>query len=385
MTITFFSNFLLHHQTPFCEAMVSRIGDGFRFVATEPIPQERLEMGYMNLEDAPYAVNAYQNEASYHEAMRLADESDVVIIGAAPHKFIERRLNENKMTFRYSERFFKKFRWRFDPRVWRIRCRQDIRYRKKNLYMLCASAYTASDCRFIHAYPHKTFRWGYFPEITQAPYQDLAALKSSDGVIRMIWASRFIPWKHPEEILSLAERLKADGVRFEITMIGIGELRAEYEKRIAEEHLDDCISVIGPLSPAQVLEAMQRSDIFLFTSDKFEGWGAVLNEAMSSACAPVACREIGSAPYLIRHGENGLIYDKRGRNSLYANVRKLIDDSALREHIQKNAYDTMKDVWNAEAATDRLLHLIECIQNGRETGYTYGPCSRDQVCDRKKI
>ena len=106
MTITFFSNFLLHHQTPFCEAMVNHIGEGFRFVATKPVPAERLEMGYLNLENEPYAVNAYMDDASYQEAMRLGRESDVVIIGAAPYDFIEERLKENKLTFRYSERFF---------------------------------------------------------------------------------------------------------------------------------------------------------------------------------------------------------------------------------------------------------------------------------------
>jgi hypothetical protein len=58
-------------------------------------------------------------------------------------------------------------------------------------------------------------------------------------------------------------------------------------------------------------------------------------------------------------------------------VRQLIEDKQLREKMQRNAYDTMKNVWNAEAATDRLLHLIDCIQKGIETGYTSGPCSRD--------
>ena len=122
---------------------------------------------------------------------------------------------------------------------------------------------------------------------------------------------------------------------------------------------------------------MQRSDIFLFTSDKNEGWGAVTNEAMSSACAAVACREIGSVPFLIQDGENGLIYDKRGKNSLYHNVKQLIEDPVLREKIQYNAYQTTKNVWNAETAAERLLCLIDCIRKGRETPYTNGPCSRD--------
>ena len=121
---------------------------------------------------------------------------------------------------------------------------------------------------------------------------------------------------------------------------------------------------------------MQKSDIFLFTSDKNEGWGAVMNESMSSACAVVACREIGSVPFLITHGENGLIYDKRGSNSLYHNISHLIQDKDLRERLQKNAYDTIKNVWNADAATERLLRLIDCIQMGEEVPYTDGPCSR---------
>ena len=377
MTVTFFSNFLIHHQTPFCEAMIRSIGDGFRFVATEPIPRERLDMGYLDLEDTPYAVNSYKDEASYNEALRLGCESDVVIIGSAPETFIEKRLAQNKLTFRYSERFFKKFRWRFDPRAWRLRYKRDIRYRNKELYMLCASAYTAPDCRFIFAYPGKTYKWGYFPEMTELPWEELRALKSQDKTVRMIWVSRFIPLKHPEEIIRLAERLKKDGLSFNIEMLGVGELRSDYERIVKEKDLTDVISFSGPYPPEEVLRHMQRSDIFLFTSDKNEGWGAVMNEAMSSACAVVSCREIGSTPYLIQHAENGLIYDKHGKNSLYANVRRLTDDRAFREKLQKNAYITMRDVWNADTAAQRLLELIDCIQSGREIGYTYGPCSRD--------
>ena len=376
-TVTFFSNFLLHHQTPFCEAMLKRIGDRFRFVATEPVPQDRLDMGYKNLEDAQYAVNAHRDHESYDEAMRLGYESDVVIIGSAPDVFIEKRLADNKLTFRYYERFFKKFRWRFHPLAWKQHYKQDIRYRKKNLYMLCASAYTAPDCRFIHAYPNKTYKWGYFPLVTQIPYEDIRKIKAQNKIIRIIWVSRFIKLKHPEEIIKLAKQLKKDDLRFQIEMLGIGELRERYEQIVEEENLSDVITFSGPFSPPDVLEHMQQSDIFLFTSDRNEGWGAVMNESMSSACAVVACREIGSVPYLIEHGVNGFIYDKHGRNSLYSHVKRLIEDKDLREKLQRNAYDTMKNVWNAAAATDRLLHLIDCIQKGTEIGYTSGPCSRD--------
>ena len=69
-TVTFFSNFLLHHQTPFCEAMIKRIGDGFRFVATEPTPDERLNMGYRDYSDVSSA--ARENAEFLEQAMAAA-------------------------------------------------------------------------------------------------------------------------------------------------------------------------------------------------------------------------------------------------------------------------------------------------------------------------
>lgn len=155
MTVTFFSNFLLLHQTPFCEAMVKLLGKGFKFIATERIPADRLAMGYEDMSHAvDYAVNTYESKEAMNEAMRLGAESDVVIIGSAPNIFIRERLKANKLTFRYSERYFKQGLWRIlDPRVLKYRFLNDFRNRNKQLYMLCASAYTASDCRFIFHIP----------------------------------------------------------------------------------------------------------------------------------------------------------------------------------------------------------------------------------------
>lgn len=373
LTVTFFSNFLLHHQTPFCESMVKKLGDGFRFVATETIPQERINMGYRNLENAPYAINSYMNEESYNEAMRLGYESDVVIIGSAGDEFIEKRLLENKLTFRYNERFFKKFLSRFDPRVWIYRYKSDFVHRNKNLHMLCASAYTAPDCRSVFSYPNKIYKWGYFPETDVCDDVDEILSKKKNHSI--LWAGRLIEYKHPEAVIYLSRKLRKNNIPFDVNIIGIGSMSDKIQKMISDYELDDCVHMLGSMSPEKVREYMQQAEIFLFTSDRSEGWGAVLNESMSCACAVVACQKIGSVPYLIEDGKNGYVYNNK--KEIYQYVKNLLDDKELRENMQRNAYDTIKNVWNAESAVDRFLHLIECIQQGKETGYIYGPCSRD--------
>lgn len=375
--ITFFSNFINEHQIPFCNAMYKKTNGEFRFVATETIWQERLDMGFKDQSDVfPYVVKSFESDAGYVEAMRLGYESDVVIIGSAPDEFIKKRLADNRLTFRYYERFFKEGRWRIlDPRVLKARYLSDTRYRKKNLYMLCASAYTAPDCRFVLAYPKKTYKWGYFPKVKT--YDDINEVISSKKKNSLLWVGRLIDWKHPEEAVLLAEKLKNDGIDFEMNIIGIGDMQNRISAMIQAKGLQDHVHMLGAMPPEKVREFMERSEIYLFTSDKQEGWGAVLNESLNSACAVVACREIGSVPYLVEDGVNGFVYDKHGKNTLYSHVKRLIEDKEIRGKVQKNAYYTMKNVWNAEAATDRLLHLIDCIQKGTETGYTSGPCSRD--------
>ena len=106
MKVTFFSNFMNHHQLPFCIEMQKEIGRDFKFVATTTISMDRLKLGYKDMNDSyDFVVKSYENEA---EAMRLGLDSDVVIIGDAPDKYIKERLRKGKLILRYSERMFKK-------------------------------------------------------------------------------------------------------------------------------------------------------------------------------------------------------------------------------------------------------------------------------------
>lgn len=376
MTVSFFSNFLLLHQTPFCESMVRLLGDGFRFVATERIPEERLSMGYEDLShSAEYAVNSYESPESNAEAMRLGLESDVVIIGSAPDVFIKERLVKNKLTFRYSERFFKQGRWRIlDPRVFKYRFIHDFQNRNKRLYMLCASAYTASDCRFIFSYPDKTFKWGYFPEVKKYSEHELMVSKRGSRP-KILWVGRMITWKHPENAIKMAIELVRKGIDFDMTLIGEGPVRQSLEDMAERLGLRSRITFKNFMSQSQVRRHMMQANIFIFTSDRQEGWGAVLNEAMNSGCAVVANDEIGSVPFLIKEGENGLTYHCNV-SQLTGQVEKLLNDSNLTERLGLSAYHTMLTEWNADTAAERLVKLFESLSTGKNLKIEYGPISK---------
>lgn len=107
MKVTFYSNFLTHHQLPFCLEMKKRLGDDFKFVSTTKIFQWRLDLGFKDLDkEYDFVVRAYENEAMRKKAMQLAVESDVVIIGSTTDELIDERLKQDKLTFRYRARVF---------------------------------------------------------------------------------------------------------------------------------------------------------------------------------------------------------------------------------------------------------------------------------------
>jgi len=179
--ISFYSNYLNHHQIPFCNEMYKLLGDDYKFVATEPMEQERVKLGWGLSEHYPYEIRSYENEKVHNYCLKLGSKSDVIITGSAPDLFIKERLKQNKLTFRYSERLFKKGMWRLiDPRLFRAMFMYHTRYRNKNLYMLCASAYTARDVSLIGAYPNKTYKWGYFLKQTDITLKNCLRTKTKN-------------------------------------------------------------------------------------------------------------------------------------------------------------------------------------------------------------
>ena len=130
-------------------------------------------------------------------------------------------------------------------------------------------------------------------------------------------------------------------------------------------------------SPEGVRKHMDKADIFVFGSNFYEGWGAVMNESMNSACAVVVSHAVGSAAYLVRSGENGYVYKFADVDELTEKIKKLVCDQALRESFGREAYKTVTELWTADVAAERFINLCRAISAGEDylSLYECGPCS----------
>ncbi len=378
MKVVFVTNYYNHHQKPLADELYALLGDEYTFIETAPISEERLCLGYGGDERPPYIRQWYAGKEEEKACRAIIDAADVVILGCAPLATVRTRLKRGGITFSYSERVYKSgvpF-----PRIIGQFIKGLDRYvRFKQFYMLCASAYTPIDYARIFAFIGKTYKWGYFPEVKQ--YADVDALIDAKEPSSLLWVARMIDLKHPEHAVAVAKRLKAEGYCFTLRMIGNGMLEEDIRRLVAQEDLTDCVELLGAMKPEQVREHMENSEIFLFTSDRNEGWGAVLNESMNSACAVVTNSAIGAAPFLTKHGENGYLYDDRDPEDLYRKVKALLDNADDRKRMAKNAYLTMVNEWNAENAAKRFVTLCERMLAGEYKVFPFenGVCSKAPI------
>ena len=79
MRITFVSNYINHHQIPFSEELYQRFGENYKFIQTEPMEEERIQMGWQVEEDKiPYLLLLEKEE---EKCRRLIMDSDILVIG----------------------------------------------------------------------------------------------------------------------------------------------------------------------------------------------------------------------------------------------------------------------------------------------------------------
>lgn len=379
MTLTFFTNLVHHHQIPVADEFYRLLGMDYRYVAIAPLTEMLIKGGYDPNIERPYLIRAYESEEATELAKKLMIDSDVVIAAYGFEELLRKRKAMNKITFHYNERWLKTDIVRsFMPgNLWMV-YRNFFRYRNKRCYMLCASAFTAKDVKKYFCFPHKCFKWGYFTKVEKADV-DLSSdvSKKDEKTVRMLWCARFLSWKHPEMAVELARRLKDDGFDFVIDMYGSGE-KFEDTKALANAlDVKDVVRFKGNVANEEMRKVMAKHEIFLFTSDRNEGWGAVANESMSQGCILVGSDKIGSVPFLVKDNINGLIFRSGNMESLTEKVEWLLEHPKERTILSNNAITTMQEVWSPKNAAESFLELVNYIQEGRLKDYhkMKGPAS----------
>ena len=377
--IVFFGNTLNRHQCYVSDALYEMTNGEYIYVETLP-PTKANQAGGKKKVERAYVFEAFKSEVNYTEAVRLACEAEVALFGANSLVFeVERMKQKNPgLAFEVSERWLKKgwvniFSLHLIQNLW---YHYTQRWAQKPLYKLCASAYGAGDQYKLNTFKNRCYKWGYFTEVDENFEPERTHLDTSiSKCIPIMWCARFISWKHPELPIRLAAKLKKAGYRFVIDMYGTGEKFERIKTLSVQQKVDDVVRFMGACSNMEILAAMREHEIFLLTSDRNEGWGAVLNEAMSNGCTVVASEAVGAVPFLVKDGVNGSIFISEDIDSFYDKTVYLLENAQERMKLSCEAYHTMRESWSPEKAASNLLQLIDNLTGEHYVDIKEGPCS----------
>ena len=375
MKLVFFNNSLNHHQVNVADEFYNILGGEYAYVSTVAKNKAGLKGG-VDYSDRPYCIMAGDSKASLEKAMNLSKTADVCVFGAESLSYAIERAKKNPkgLSFELSERWLKRG-WLniLSPRLIRWWVAYQRYFRNANFYKLNASAFAAKDHWSLLSYRNRCYKWGYFTERSN----DLSIKEDrlESKTVRLMWCSRFIDWKHPEMAIECAKKLKENGFEFQLDMYGDGVMRDSMMQKVESCDLKEFVFFHGNLPNEQIHDAMDNHEIFLFTSDKEEGWGVVANEAMSHGCCLVGSDEIGSVPFLVKDKETGLVFYSKNVDSLYEKVVYLIENLTECNRLAKNGNKYIKEVWSPVVAAKNLLQLIDDLQNGRDGSIKEGPGS----------
>ncbi len=140
---------------------------------------------------------------------------------------------------------------------------------------------------------------------------------------------------------------------------GIGELREDFERRVAELGIADRVHLLGKVPHERVATVMCAGDVFVLPSLS-EGLPTVVCEAM--ACArPVVATAVDGTPEIVRDGETGRLVPPRDPAALAAALGEVLydDETAARMGARALEIGLETYTWDANAAlTEELYEAI---------------------------
>jgi glycosyltransferase involved in cell wall biosynthesis len=158
-----------------------------------------------------------------------------------------------------------------------------------------------------------------------------AELGVADADPIILYAAKLQARKHPDDLLRAAARLKDQGVRFHVVMVGSGAMTAELVELTSRLGLEN-VYIHGFVNQSVLPQIYGAADVFVLPSEN-EPWGLAVNEAMCAALPIVASAEVGCVADLVRAGVNGQTFAAGDVEDLANALHPMLVDREIRKRM----------------------------------------------------
>ena len=311
MKFVLYTNIVSPHVMPLAKRLSAKLGDGnFAYVTTDRVSSQRKSLGWNDSTEFSWVIDANNDPVA---TRRILDEANVVYGNIRDFDMMEQRVRLGKKTIYWSERWFKPisvFRigykiialpgWirLFSPRYFRMARRMANLIRSGGMFCYYAIGRWAQRdmlliCRLFGVSRYEAMSrmrsWGYFVEPSNF---QLPTRNSQLQTLKLLWVGRMVDIKRVDTAIRAVK--KCSNVEFDL--YGEGPMESAWRKLA-----DGCsrIRFHGQVKIDQVRELMRNHDLYVLSSNAYEGWGAALNEAIEEGMKVIGTYEAGASATML--------------------------------------------------------------------------------------
>ena len=150
--------------------------------------------------------------------------------------------------------------------------------------------------------------------------------------------------------------LKVQNKDWKLILIGPDFSNGEYQNFVKDNNIKN-VEFLGPKDSTDIINYMKQADVFILPS-RFDGWGAVLNEAAFAKKPIISTTQTGAAYHLIEPNKNGFRIISGNQKELSKAMEFFIKNPEKIDIYSENSGKIYKN-FTPEKNVERLINAID--------------------------
>jgi glycosyltransferase involved in cell wall biosynthesis len=328
----------------------------------DPSKSNNFRVRYQRSYNHFYADNPAESEA-------LIAAADLLIVGASDPAKFKRYIGKKPVCF-FRERYYKKpakvSRFLHD---WLSMLFQFRLHNPRKLFLLTSSSFSYGDFSRFGCFKNRAFSLPYSVPDNPKDSQQLQS-KFSSSHINICFVGNLQTEKRPFWLLDYADHLRAKFKDFTLYIVGHNGLEEQLKRSCDQLGLNSNVVFPGP----EVRDYLDRSQIYITTGGRDEGFNCGLYSAMQSCCACVSSCENGSGFELVHHRKTGLLYTTK--DDFFKLMDELVFDPKLQKELGIAGHDYYESTWKPSLFGERFQTVLPVLLTGgtsKDIAYRDGP------------
>ena len=333
-------------------AALSKLGVNVTYVAEKRISLDREEQGWLEPEVGGVMVEIAGEQQAVHRLVAIAPENSIHICqGVRANGLVgvaQKRLATRGITQWVVMETVRDVGWR--GVVKRFEYNRLFRKNRSTIAGVLATGYRTPQWVVQRSVPEgKVFPFAYFLE----QGEPLGDNVEPAGPFRFIFVGQFIPRKRVNWLITALGELTEQN--FEVVVIGTGPLQNVLRIQ-AERVLGDRVTWIGKLPSNEVRAYMAAADCLILPS-LYDGWGAVVSEALMCGTRVICSDTCGSAGVADESGV-GSVFKADGASELKSCLEAALHAGPVSK-AQRSATVDWSAALGAKAGAQYLVDILK--------------------------